>query len=122
MSAIPTSPPPPPSEPVFRLSVRQYHAMIDAGVLTDDDPVELLEGILVFKLPKKPSHRLVVRKLIKAIEKVLPEGYFVQSQEPITLATGEPEPDETLVRGSDDDFASRHPGPGDVAIVIEVAD
>jgi Uma2 family endonuclease len=96
--------------------------MIEAGVLTDDDPVELLEGILVFKMPKKPAHRLALRKISKAIEKLLPEGWFIQLQEPITLSDGEPEPDASIVRGADEDFAARHPGPNDVALVIEVAD
>src|SRR5216110_880877 len=114
MSVIQSSTPPTPSpEPVFQLTVQQYHAMIDAGVLTDDDPVELLEGILVFKMPKKPAHRLALRKLIKAIEKLLPDGYFVQSQEPITLSASEPEPDAAIIRGPDEDYVSRHPSGGD---------
>jgi Uma2 family endonuclease len=120
--ASPSIPPSPSPEPVFRLSVQQYHAMIDAGVLTDDDPVELLEGILVFKMPKKPAHRLVLRKLVKALDKLLPEGWFVQAQEPITLSNGEPEPDAAVIRGTDEDYASRHPGPDDAAMVVEVAD
>ena len=112
MSASTSSiPPGPPPEPVFRLTVQQYHAMIDAGVLTDDDPVELLEGILVFKMPKKPAHRLALRKLIKAIEKLLPDGWFVQSQEPITLSTGEPEPDAAVIRGRDEDSQPAIRGP-----------
>jgi Uma2 family endonuclease len=122
MSAVSSTPPAPSPEPVFRLSVPQYHAMIDAGVLSDDDPVELLEGILVFKMPKKPAHRLALRKLIKAIEKLIPDGYFVLAQEPITLSTSEPEPDAAVVRGKDDDYAARHPAGGDVALVVEVAD
>src|SRR4051812_42839410 len=110
-TAPPPIPPAPSPEPVFPLSVEQYHQMIDAGVLTDDDPVELLEGILVFKMPKKPKHRFVIRKLAKAIEAVLPAGWFVQLQEPITLSNGEPEPDLSVIRGTDEDFITRHPGP-----------
>lgn len=51
--------------------------MIEAGVLTDDDRVELLEGILVLKVPKKLRHRIVLRKLSKAIEALLPNGWFI---------------------------------------------
>jgi hypothetical protein len=40
-------PPGPPPEPIARITVEQYHAMIDAGILTEDDPVELLEGYMV---------------------------------------------------------------------------
>lgn len=42
--------------PSYRLSVRQYHRMIQAGILGEDDPVELLEGQLVSKTPKGPPH------------------------------------------------------------------
>ncbi len=46
----------------------------------------------------------------------------MDSQEPITLAESEPEPDAVVVRGNSDDFGERHPGPGDVAMVAEVTD
>src|SRR2546421_6492315 len=99
MSAIPSIPrPAPPEEPVFLLTVEQYHTMIEAGVLTDDDPVELLEGVLVFKMPKNPRHRLAVRLLLDAINGLLPPGWHTQSQEPVTLEDGEPEPDGAVVR------------------------
>ena len=45
-----------PSEPIWRLSVAQYHAMIQSGILTDDDPVELLEGWLVVKMQIGRAH------------------------------------------------------------------
>jgi len=41
-----------PPAPIWRLSVEQYHRMIRFGILTDDDPVELLEGWLITKMPK----------------------------------------------------------------------
>ena len=44
-----------PTDVIWRLSVDQYHAMIQTGILTEDDPVELLEGWLVTKMSKKPS-------------------------------------------------------------------
>ncbi len=52
-----------PPDEAWRLSVAQYHAMIGAGILTEDDPVELLEGWLVTKTPKKPRHRVVTQLL-----------------------------------------------------------
>jgi Uma2 family endonuclease len=123
MSSIATQvPPAPPEEPVFPLSVEQYHAMIEAGVLTEDDPVELVEGLLVFKMPKKPKHTLVVRLLAEAIAAMLPSQWHFRSQEPVTLPDGEPEPDGAIVRGQPRDYARKHPGPPEVALVIEVAD
>jgi Uma2 family endonuclease len=123
MSTVASQIPPGPSpDPVFRLSVQQYHAMIQGGVLTDDDPVELVEGILLFKMPKNPPHRVVVKVTQQTIEQMLPHGWHYLAQEPITLDDGEPEPDGAVVRGQVRDFLKRHPGPQDVPLVIEVAD
>jgi Uma2 family endonuclease len=111
-----------PDVPIYRLTVEQYHAMARAGILTEDDPVELLEGWLVRKMTKYPPHTLVTHLLRRALERLLPEGWFVSSQEPIALDTSEPEPDIFIVRGEPRDYRDRHPGPGDVLLVIEVAD
>jgi hypothetical protein len=126
MSAAPTHPLPPratfTSEPIFRLTVGQYHDMIRSGTLTEDDPVELLEGVLVFKMPKNTPHATGNKLASREVGRRLPDGWHYQSQDPITLADGEPEPDGAVVRGRVEDYAAAHPGPADVALVIEVAD
>src|SRR5262245_61940767 len=100
-----------PPEPVWPLTVQQYHAMIRAGILNEDDPIELLEGHLVQKMPKNPLHSFVTEALREAAAAVLPEGFIVRSQEPVTLPTSEPELDITIARGKRIDYAKRHPGP-----------
>jgi Uma2 family endonuclease len=105
-----------------RLSVDEYHALIRAGTLTEDDPVELLDGELVTKMPKNPSHRIANRKTRKALEDLTPAGWYVEAQEPITLAESEPAPDVTVVPAQSADSTDHHPGPQDVALVVEVAD
>lgn len=128
MSAVIAQPPQPfqwvpaPALPIWRLSVPQYHSMIDAGILTEDDPVELLEGWLVTKMPKNPPHRLSTQLTREALAYLLPVGWYVDAQEPMTLSDSEPEPDVMVVRGQRRDYAERHPGPGDLALVVEVAD
>ena len=107
---------------LFRLSVEQYHAMIRTGVLTEDDDVELIDGVLVQKMPRNPPHRNVTRRLAAIFGEVLPDGWFYLSQEAITLEHSEPEPDGMVVRGVDSDYSDRNPAAGDVALVIEVAD
>lgn len=107
---------------VFPLSVEQYHEMIRLGVLNDDDPVELIEGVLVFHMPKNPPHRFVSRAAFDAISEALPDGWHCQMQEPITLDDGEPEPDVSVIRGQTTDYRARHPDAHDVALVVEVAD
>ncbi len=111
-----------PTEPVWRFTVEQYHQMIRLGILNDDDPVELLEGWLVYKMPKNPPHRATTKLTRNALESIIPEGWYVDTQEPITLANSEPEPDIAIVRGNTRDYLDRHPGPADVALIIEVAD
>jgi hypothetical protein len=46
----------PPPFPVRRFTVDEYHRMIQAGILTESDPVELLEGWIVAKMPHNPPH------------------------------------------------------------------
>lgn len=111
-----------PQDLIWRMGVDQYHAMIEAGILTDDDPVELLEGWLVFKIPKKPLHRAVTRLVRTAIENELPDGWYVDSQEPITLLDSEPEPDVMVVQGDTRQYLDRHPGAADIPLVVEVSD
>lgn len=109
-------------ELVWRIDVKQYHAMVESGILTDDDPVELLEGWLVFKLPKNPPHRTTIRLVRTALEQLLPEGWHVDSQEPITLIDSESEADVVVVKGNTRQYLDRHPRAGDIALVIEVSD
>ena len=114
--------PPAPAESLCRLSVEQYHDMARKGILVDGAPIELLEGLLVNKMAVSPSHHRATYRVQSALREVLPSSHFVASPSSVTLATSEPEPDVAVVRGSSDDYADRHPGPGDVALVVEIAD
>jgi Uma2 family endonuclease len=111
-----------PTDYIWRLSVEQYHEMIRTGILTDDDPVELLEGWLVVKMPKNPPHRLATQLTRAALERLIPTGWFVDAQEPVTTENSEPEPDVVIVRGDRRQYSDRHPGPPDLALVVEVAE
>jgi Uma2 family endonuclease len=96
--------------------------MAQHGILDDDAPVELLEGWLVQKMTKHPPHSIVTRRVRQALAGVLPEGWYADPQEPITLSDSEPEPDVRVARAEVADDPKRHPGPQDVALVVEVAD
>jgi Uma2 family endonuclease len=111
-----------PDEPIYRLSVEQYHRMIEAGVLDEDDPVELLEGWLVKKMPKNPPHGYAKWKLAELLRGTIAGGWIVKAEDPVTATDSEPEPDLTVVRGRIDDYRTRHPGPEDTALAAEVAD
>jgi Uma2 family endonuclease len=111
-----------PDEPVHRLTVEQYDEMARAGILTSDDRVELLEGWLIEKMTKNPPHRIATRKTRERLEALPIAGWYVDSQEPIVTAESEPEPDVVIVRGRTEDYADKHPGAANVALVVEVAD
>jgi Uma2 family endonuclease len=115
-------PPAVPGEPIRRLTVKQYHAMVQAGILTEDDTVELLEGWLVAKMPKNPSHSSATRLTRHALEGITPPGWYVDTQEPITTLDSEPEPDVVVMRGDVRQYIDRHPGPRDLALIVEVSD
>ncbi len=120
--AVDRAPPAVPSDPIWRFSVREYHEMIRAGILTEGDPVELLDGWLVPKMTKNPPHCVATYLVRRALERIVPQGWYVDSQGAITLATSEPEPDAAIVRGDPRAYVDRHPSPEDVALVVEVAD
>lgn len=122
MMANLVSPAPPRAEdPIWRLSVDQYHAMIDAGILSEDSPVELVEGMLLEKISKNPPHIFVTEELRASLFSMLPAGWCVRAQDPITVGDSEPEPDIAVARGANRDYLARNPGPQDIALVIEVA-
>jgi Uma2 family endonuclease len=106
-----------------KFSVDEYQRMIRTGILTDEDSVELLEGWIVEKMPRNPPHGAVVARLInKVLGPSLPPDWFCRGQSAMQTPTSQPEPDVAVVRGSKFDYLSRHPGPSDMALVVEVSD
>jgi Uma2 family endonuclease len=103
-------------------SVDEYHRMIKAGVLGEDEPVELLEGWILYKMTRNPPHDVAVALASKLLVRLLPDGWHVRPQAAITTEDSEPEPDLAVVRGDERLYLSRHPGPADTLLVIEVSD
>jgi Uma2 family endonuclease len=107
---------------IARFSVARYQKMIEAGILTPEDKVELLENYVVLKMSRNPLHDSTLQRMLRPLMKTLPTGWDLRIQGGITLADSQPEPDFALVRGSSDDHQNRHPGATDVGLLIEVAD
>ncbi|MBV9396680.1 MAG: Uma2 family endonuclease, partial [Bryobacterales bacterium] len=107
--------------PLWPVTVDVYHAMAERGILHSGDPVELLEGVIVQKPVKNPPHSTANEVARHTLEGVLPAGWIVRAQNPITLATSEPEPDLTVIRGSLRRYRTRHPGPREVGLVMEIS-
>ena len=105
-----------------RFSVAEYHKLIEIGILTEDDNLELLEGYLVHKMSRNPPHDATLQLIQDVMPRLLPAGWCLRMQSAVTLAGSEPEPDGAIVRGDARTYAHHHPGPADVGLAIEVAD
>jgi Uma2 family endonuclease len=117
MTAVPFA-----SPGVHRFTVDEYERIISSEALQDPDRVELIDGYMVDKIGKSAEHGYSTKKAIKALEVRVPPGWTWRSEQPVRIPDyDEPEPDVTIVRGTDDDYAHRVPGPDDVGLLIEVS-
>ena len=108
-----------PHEPA-RITVEQYFGLAEAGILTEDDRVELLEGVIVSMSPGSPAHASAVAKVTRALLSVVGDRASVRPQ--LTFVAGEysaPEPDLAVVPGRDSDYEEAHPIAA--LLVVEVA-
>jgi Uma2 family endonuclease len=109
--------------PRRRLTVSEFHHMGQAGILTEDDRIELIEGALIEMVPIGSRHASVVDELNHRLTRVIPDIFRVRVQNPLRLSeTNEPQPDLALVRARPDRYSRDHPGPEDAVLVIEVGD
>jgi len=93
-----------------------------AGSL-DNDQVELVDGYLVWRDDMKPPHVLATERLRRRLDRILPEGCFVREEKPVRIPDfDEPRPDVAVVRGDPEVYSTRHPGPADVVLLIEVSE
>jgi Uma2 family endonuclease len=115
----PTVPPGPLASPeVYRFTVDEYERMV-----LDDERVELIDGLVVRKMGKNPPHVWTTQAVRQSVERLLPPGWTWRQEQPVRIPKfDEPEPDIALVRGSDDDYKHRHPGPADVGLLVEVSE
>jgi len=105
-----------------RFSVAEYHRLTEIGVLTEDDNIELIEGYLVNKMSSNPPHDGTIQVTADTVRSTLPTGWCVREQAAVTLPESEPEPDIAVVRGNNRSYFTRHPGPPDLGLLMEVAD
>ena len=104
-------------------TVVEYHRMGEAGILSESDRVELIEGELVAMSPVGSRHAGVINKLNRMLVLAVGDRGLVSVQNPIRLDDrSEPEPDVAVLRPRADDYVEATPGPEDVLLVIEVAD
>ena len=107
----------------YRLTVRQFEKMIDAGVFRDDDHVELLGGLLVDKMVKKDPHNFAIDMLGAILNDELPDQWIARQEKSIVLGRfWRPEPDIAIARGPRERYRSKGPRRADLGLLVEVAD
>jgi Uma2 family endonuclease len=96
--------------------------LVETGVL-DGQPIELINGLLVRKMGKRPPHVYACEAMRDELLPLIPQGWRLAVEAPIRIPEfDEPEPDLAIVRGTRDQYADHHPGPADIGLLIEVAD
>lgn len=100
-----------------------YHRMLQNGVLTEDDRVELLAGEIWQMSPISSRHAACVKRLNQLLSRLVGARAIVSVQDPIHLGGhSEPQPDVALLQPRDDFYTDAHPEPEDVLLVIKVAE
>ncbi|MGI8540679.1 MAG: Uma2 family endonuclease [Rubrobacteraceae bacterium] len=105
-----------------RFTVHDYHRMAEAGILHEDDRVELIEGEIVEMAAIGSRHFTCVNKLNHLLVRSVGDGEAIVSvQNPVRLdERNEPQPDLSLIRARD--YRQSLLGPEDVLLLIEVSD
>lgn len=101
----------------------EYDRIVAAGVLGEDDRVELVEGEIVEMTPVGARHAASVNALARTLQRQVGDHFVVSVQNPIRLSPrSEPQPDLALLAWRDDLYRDELPGAASVALVVEVAD
>lgn len=106
-----------------QFSIQDYHQMVVAGILSEDERVELIQGEIIKMSPIGTRHASCVNRLTSLFSQSLGDRVMVAIQNPVVLDNlSEPQPDVALLKPRDDFYATGHPQPQDILILVEVAD
>lgn len=105
------------------ISVKEYDRMIEHGILTAEDKVELINGVIIEKMTKGTKHASANDRLTRLFYRLLGDRVIVRNQNPIWLDEfSEPEPDIVLAVPDENFYAERHPTPADILLIVEISD
>jgi Uma2 family endonuclease len=107
-----------------RLDVGAYYKMAEAGILTEEDRVELIDGEIIDMNPIGSPHASIAKRLNQLFARAAADGVVLVSiQDPLRLDTyNEPEPDLMLLRPRADFYRANHPSAADVLLVVEISE
>ena len=106
-----------------QITIDEYYALVEDGILRDDDRVELLNGVIVEMSPIGNRHAATVDQFNMTLAPGVGNRAIVRVQGPLRVNENSLlQPDVLLLRRRADFYISDAPGPGDVILLIEVAD
>jgi len=113
----------PPVTPV-RWTRHQCDELVRCEIL--EGRYELIDGEIISKMGQKPPHSMSIMRLNKWLVGLF-GGDYVRIQLTMNVRTedglfNEPEPDAVALSLPGDAFMERHPGPGEVLLIVEVSD
>jgi Uma2 family endonuclease len=107
----------------YRLTVRQFEKMIDAGIFRSEDRVELLGGLLIKRMTVNEPHAFAVFEMAERFRDLLKPAWAIREEKPTVLGRRwRPQPDIAVARGPSDRYRRRSPRAHDLGLVAEVAD
>jgi Uma2 family endonuclease len=108
---------------LYRFTVKDYYRMLEAGILTEDDRVELIRGQIRTMSPKGIKHSASNDRANRYLTRLLGDRALIRIQNPIHLDDhSEPEPDVVLAMPTEDEYDYHHPGPEEILMLLEVAE
>lgn len=105
-----------------RFSLTDYEQMIDRGILTESDRVELIRGEIIDKMSIGDLHAAAVLLLTSLFHRSVLNVALVSVQNPVVFDDSQPEPDVVLLKSRGDWYAGGKPRADDVLLLVEVAD
>ena len=140
MPTVETAPPPPAHFPVadrpdvrrqreaaaerFRpLTAEEFRAMAAAGILPEDAPIELVDGVMYLMCPVNPAHNAVVEELDEELRAMLGRRYSIKCQSAVEPEpNSQPQPDIAILKRRADRYSGAHADAAATLLLIEVAD
>ena len=105
---------------LFRMSVEFYHELGRLGMLSEKD-WELLDGLVVERMPKSPLHEYLANLLVLLLSKVLGQDRFAAKETSLAVNNSEPIPDVVVLKGSPVDYALKHPSTAELVMEISIS-
>lgn len=104
-------------------NIDEFHRMSEAGILSEDERVELIEGEIRRMSPIGSHHVGCVNRLTAVLNRLAADTAVVSVQNPILLGdNSEPQPDVALLNLRPDFYSNSLPKPEEVLLLIEVSD